>query len=186
MTKNKTPCRLLLQHAAGLFLSAVFLFSGNFGGELKPAVLVIVYVLRVKALQYPAVEAICVFCVCPVIRTGFGRKERSRLAAASCVFAAAYLCRPSTRRVTISQRRFCGAGGEELFLSYLQISSAARSICGCGADMQFPVRVVPYLPAAKGGAGHGAEKPDVAGRSSRITSHFCGSFYQPGRTCIRS
>ena len=54
MTKNKTPCRLLLQHAAGLFLSAVFLFSGNFGGELKPAVLVIVYVLRVKALQYPA------------------------------------------------------------------------------------------------------------------------------------
>lgn len=54
MTKNKTPCRLLLQHAAGRFLSAVFLFSGNFGGELKPAVLVIVYVLRVKALQYPA------------------------------------------------------------------------------------------------------------------------------------
>ena len=35
-------------------MSAVFLFSGNFGGELKPAVLVIVYVLRVKALQYPA------------------------------------------------------------------------------------------------------------------------------------
>ena len=54
MTKNKTPCRLLLQHAAGRFLSAVFLFSGNFGGELKPAVLIIVYVLRVKALQYPA------------------------------------------------------------------------------------------------------------------------------------
>ena len=54
MTKNKTPCRLLLQHAAGRFLSAVFLFSGNFGGELKPAVLVIVYVLCVKALQYPA------------------------------------------------------------------------------------------------------------------------------------
>ena len=54
MTKNKMPCRLLLQHAAGRFLSAVFLFSGNFGGELKPAALVIVYVLRVKALQYPA------------------------------------------------------------------------------------------------------------------------------------